>query len=300
MTSVVIAAHNEEAVLGACLDALNPGSDSAPEIIVVANGCTDDTTSVARSHPGVVVVELDQGSKSLALNAGDSVADSFPRIYLDADIVVPAGCVDGLAEALAKPGILAAVPDRMMDTAGRPWPVRAFFAINERLPVFRDGLFGRGMIALSEEGRSRFEAFPVMVADDLFLDSLFEPSEKAHLSAFVVAVESPARTRDLVRRLVRVRRGNAAMRQAGSKGAVEAKVRKADRWAWLRHVVVPNPRLIPAAIVYVVLTSYAAVVARMTSSRSLDWGRARRHAPSPRTESGHSDGASVRDPRPLN
>ena len=217
MTSVVIAAHNEEAVLGACLEALDPGSDGAPEIIVVANGCTDDTTSVARSHPGVVVLELAQGSKSLALNAGDSVAASFPRIYLDADIVVPAGCVDGLAAALAKPGILAAVPDRTMDTTGRPWPVRAYFAINERLQAFRDGLFGRGMIALSEEGRSRFEVFPLMVADDLFLDSLFESSEKAYLSAFVVRVETPVRTRDLARRLVRVRRGNAAMRQASSR-----------------------------------------------------------------------------------
>ena len=298
MTSVVIAAHNEEAVLRACLEALDPDSDGAPEIIVVANGCTDDTATVARSYPGVVVLELEQGSKSLALNAGDSVAASFPRIYLDADIVVPPGCVDGLAEALAKPGIRSAVPDRRMATAGRPWPVRAYFSINERLPVFRDGLFGRGMIALSEEGRSRFEVFPLMVADDLFLDSLFESSEKAHLSAFVVCVESPARTRDLARRLVRVRRGNAAMRQASARGTVEAKVRKANRWAWLRNVVVPNPRLAPAAIVYVVLTAYAAMVARVGSSRSLDWGRVRRHADlSATTESRHSTKASDRDRR---
>ena len=48
MTSVVIAAHNEEALLGRCLDALL--SDAEPgefEVVVVPNGCTDSTARVA-------------------------------------------------------------------------------------------------------------------------------------------------------------------------------------------------------------------------------------------------------------
>ena len=35
------------------------------------------------------------------------------------------------------------------------------------------------MIALSEEGRARFDAFPTLIADDLFLDSQFSAAEKA-------------------------------------------------------------------------------------------------------------------------
>jgi glycosyltransferase involved in cell wall biosynthesis len=274
MTSIVIAAHNEEAVLGACLDALDAGgTDCSLEIIVVANGCVDGTASVARSHAGVIVLELEQGSKPTALNAGDAAARSFPRIYLDADIVVPAGGVGALIEALDTSGVLAAAPDRVLNTAGRPWLVRAYFAISERLPVYRDALLGRGMIALSAEGRARFGTFPLMVADDLFLDSLFGSGEKAHVSAFAITIESPLTTRDLVRRLVRVRRGNAAMRRASERGTVEARVRRAARWAWLSDVVVPDPRLAPAGIAYAAITVLAAVRARKGPGASLAWGR---------------------------
>lgn len=272
MVSIVIAAHNEERSLGRTLAALLAGNPGV-EVVVVPNGCTDQTAAVARSFDGVRVVELQAGGKALALNAGDEAATSFPRIYLDADILVPPGGVATLAEALAAPGILAVVPDRVLDTAGRPWPVRAYFAINQRLPVFRDGLFGRGLIALSEAGRSRFATFPLMVADDLFLDSLYAPTEKARVDAVCVVVATPFTTRDLVRRLVRVRRGSAAMRQAAARGQVAVAVRPADRWAWLRDVVARDPRLLGAGVVYATLTTVAAIAARRGDITALDWGR---------------------------
>jgi len=272
LVSIIVAAHNEEKILGATLDTLVSGSPDC-EIIVVPNGCTDRTADVARSRPGVVVVEVEQGGKPLALNAGEAVATSFPRIYLDADIQVPAGGVAALAAALDQPGVLAAVPHRVLDTAGRPWPVRAYFAINERLPVFREGLFGRGMIALSAQGRARFGEFPTMVADDLFIDSLFEKAEKTHVRSVAVTVETPFSTGDLLRRLVRVRRGNAAMRAAGATGQVEASVRPADRWSWLRDVVAREPRLAPAGLVYAAITVVAALRARRGPLTAMTWGR---------------------------
>jgi len=272
MVSIVIAAHNEEETLPATLAALL-GGDPGPEIVVVPNGCTDGTAEVARSFPGVTVVELEQGGKPLALNAGDERATSFPRIYLDADILVPPGGVDRLAAALSRPGVLAAVPGRVLDTSGRPWPVRAYFAINQRLPVFREGLFGRGMIALSRAGRARFETFPLMVADDLFVDSLYSPEEKAHVETVEVVVRTPFTTRDLYRRLVRVRRGTAAMRQASRQGEIAVPVRQADRWAWLREVVAKDLRLLPAGVVYAAITFAAAVAARRGPVTAMDWGR---------------------------
>lgn len=271
MVSIIIAAHNEEAVLGATLDALAPGSPGL-EIVVVPNGCTDGTVGVARSRTDVTVVELSRGGKARALNAGDASATSFPRIYLDADIEVPQGGVAALTGALETPGILAAVPARHLAVTGRPRLVRAYFAINERLPAFQDGLFGRGMIALSAEARARFGEFPIMVADDLFLDSLFTAQEKAHVTDVVVTVETPFTTRDLIQRLVRVRRGNAAMRQAGDRGTVKAAIRPSDRWAWLRHVVAREPRLILHGLAYVAITLVAAVRARKGPLTALSWG----------------------------
>jgi glycosyltransferase involved in cell wall biosynthesis len=266
VASVVIAAHNEAAVIGACLDALL--SDASPgelDVTVVSNGCVDDTATVARSRAGVRVVEVEQPGKVGALNAGDAVASGFPRIYLDADVIASTHVVRALCRALDE-GPLAVFPARRLDLVGRPLAVRAYFAVNNRLPVFREGLFGRGMIALSEEGRRRFGTFPDSQADDLFLDSLFSAAEKSEVSSVGTTVATPLRTRDLVTRLVRVRRANAVLR-----GATEG-VRRSDRWSWLRDVVLVRPWLAPAGVVYAALTLRAEWQARRDPS-STAWER---------------------------
>lgn len=270
MTSIIIAAHNEAGTLGATLDHLAVNPDI--EIIVVANGCRDATADVARARSGVVVLDLPQGGKANALNRGEERATSFPRIYLDADIRVPRGAVAALVGALDRPGVLAAVPGRRLVVNGRPWPVRAWAAINARLPVFTTGLFGRGMIAVSREGRERFESFPLMVADDLFLDSMFQAHEKVQVVDQVVDVETPSTTSELLERLTRVRRGSTAMRQAGASGAILGRVRSSDQWSWLRDVVAKEPRLAPAGFTYAALTVIAALRARRGPTRSMEWG----------------------------
>ncbi|MBO3743313.1 glycosyltransferase [Actinoplanes flavus] len=272
MTSVVIAAHNEAAVIGRCLDALL--SDARPgefDITVVANGCTDDTVAVARGRPGVRVIDLATAGKSPALNAGDEAAVGFPRVYLDADVVLTTAAVRSLAAALETAP--AATVGRALDVAGRPLPVRAYYAIHGRLPVLRDGLFGRGVVALSEKGRARFGRFPDLVADDLFLDSQFTRQEKAHVTAYTSTVATPRRTGDLIRRLVRVRGGNAAMRAAADRGEITVPVRSADRSSWLRDVVLPRPWLAPAALCYVTITVLAAVAAKRAGDGGAAWGR---------------------------
>lgn len=270
MASIVIAAHNEATVLGRTLDALL--ADAAvptTEIVVVANGCTDDTAAIARLR-GVRVLEVPGAGKAAALNAGDAAVTAFPRIYLDADIVVPPGAVRALIDALETPGALAAVPGRRLVVTGRPWPVRAYTAVQRRLPVFADALFGRGLVALSAAGRARFDTFPLVVADDLFLDSLFTASERVAVPTVEVAVETPPTTRALFRRLVRVRRGNAALRSTADP---TLRVRPADRWSWLRDVVAHDVRLLPAGIVYAGLSAAAALTARRGPRSSLAWGR---------------------------
>lgn len=272
MTSIIIAAHNEGAELGHTLDALLADPEVArAEVIVVSNGCTDDTSEIAEVR-GVRVIDLPAAGKAEALNIGDRAAASFPRIFLDADIAVPPNAVGALRAALDA-GALAVVPRRVLNIDNRPFLVRSYFIINERLPAFHDGLFGRGMIALSAAGRSRFTCFPSMVADDLFLDSVFVYEEKRQVEEVVVVVETPRTTAALVRRLARVRRGNAAMREASKRGMIGAEVRQSDRWSWLRDVVVPDPSLVPAGVIYVALTVAAAVLARRGSLTSLAWGR---------------------------
>lgn len=271
MTSVIVAAHNEEAVIGACLAALNDQRDAAPiEVIVSANACSDETAELAREGRAIVVERAEPG-KAAAINAAEVVASSFPRVYLDADIVVPP---DGISRILgqfaATPAPLAVVPRRVVATKGRPWPVRAYFAINTRLPAFRHGLFGRGMIAVSKEGRARFDVFPTLIADDLFLDAQFDDGEKAQVDTVCVTVEAPFTTAELLARLVRVRRGNAQLRAASVEGSVEGRVRASDRSAWAR-VVMRRPWLAIHAVVYVWITFI--VSRRARSDAATSWGR---------------------------
>ena len=87
--SVPISAHNEEAVLGRCLDSLLADAEPGKLEIVVANRCRDRTVEIGRSYgPQVPVIELEEASKQAALDACDVAATAFPRAYVDADIAL--------------------------------------------------------------------------------------------------------------------------------------------------------------------------------------------------------------------
>jgi glycosyltransferase involved in cell wall biosynthesis len=284
VTSIVIAAHNEAAVIGRCLDTLLAGAEPGEfDVTVVANGCTDATAALAAARPGIRVLDLPEPGKASALNAGDVLAEGFPRVYLDADIVVSAEGVRALRDALtagdgqAAPPVLAATSRRELDLSHSPLLVRAYYAINSRLPAFQNALFGRGVVALSAEGRARFGRFPDIVADDLFLDSLFSVAEKREVESVSSRIAAPRRTSDLVRRLARVRRGNAALRAhaaaAGAAGAQAPAVRGAARSSWLRDVALRNPALLPAAACYAGITLLAAARARLPGPQAGAWGR---------------------------
>jgi len=281
MTSIVIAAHNEAAVIGRCLDALLAGTSPGEfDVTVVANGCTDSTAQVAAARAMVRVLDLPAAGKVAALNAGDAVAVGYPRIYLDADIVIPAVGVRALRDVLSASAgsqaakTLAVTARREVDVSRSPLLVRAYFAINSRLPVFRHALIGRGVIALSAEGRGRFGRFPDVINDDLFLDSLFTIAEKREVSSVTVQVSAPRRTRDLVRRLARVRRGNASMRAAlAADGGARGAARRGARLSWLRDVALRNPTLIPAATCYAAITFTASVLAMLPQRTADAWGR---------------------------
>src|SRR3954452_8210976 len=120
--SIVIPAHDEAAVIGRLLTALTTGAEPGELAIVVAcNGCTDDTAAIAATFPGVTVVDLPEPSKTAALNAGDDAAgDVFPRLYVDADILVDLAAVRAVADVLDTDVPRAAAPRYVPLTAGRP------------------------------------------------------------------------------------------------------------------------------------------------------------------------------------
>ncbi|MFB6820556.1 glycosyltransferase family A protein [Streptomyces virginiae] len=289
MTSIVIPAHNEGRVIGRLLDALLADTSvSGPDIVVVCNGCTDDTARVAAGRGDRVrVIEIPTPSKHQALRVGDEHAKGFPRLYVDADVVVGAGDIRALVGALERnPELLAAAPGRDIPLAGCAWPVRAYYRVWQRLPAVREGLFGRGVIAVTEPGHARLAALPPLMADDLAASLAFGPGERRVVEAARVVVRPPRTWSDLIRRRVRAATSSAeferyqAARRAEapesesvsvSKGAPErapepvseqtARTGTAD----LRALLWARPALLPGVVVFVV----AALAARRGSRKAI-------------------------------
>jgi glycosyltransferase involved in cell wall biosynthesis len=208
--SVVIPAHDEASVIGRCLDALF--EDFGPgrlDVVVICNGCADDTAARARSseHP-VRVLELPAASKPAALREGDAAALAFPRIYLDADVVLPGAAARVLLERLRADAVAGRPPIRY-DSIGASAPVRSYYRARSRVPAVLGSLWGAGVYGLSAEGRSRFGEFPDVVGDDLWVDRLFDRGEVEIVECAPVLVTAPRRSRDLMLLLRRTYRGKA-------------------------------------------------------------------------------------------
>ncbi|MGY1636657.1 glycosyltransferase [Geodermatophilus sp. SYSU D00742] len=262
LCSVIIPAHDEAAVIAERLRGLTASLPAGSvELIVVANGCSDDTATVARGVPGTRVVELPEASKTAALDAGDRAATVFPRIYLDADIRISGSSLLRLAEALATDVPLVGAPRAVFDLSGCSWPVRAFFAVFQRLPYTRRGLVGLGVYGVSELGRQRFGTFPDVVADDLYVQRLFGPEERITVDD-VFEVVAPRTTRALLAVRTRVARGNRELAGRGAELGLASAATTGGTARALCGEVVRDPALLVPALVYVAVTAASRVQAR--------------------------------------
>lgn len=187
--SVVIPAHDEGAVIDRCLERLDLARGDL-EVVVVANGCTDDTAARARAH-GATVVETDVPGKAHALDLGDEHATTFPRAYLDADVSLDADDLRRVLDVLRAGPALAAAPRLEVDTRASSWPVRAYYRVWTALPYVTDDLVGSGVYALSRAGRERFGRFPAATGDDTYVRALFAPGERVGVDGTRFTVHPP-------------------------------------------------------------------------------------------------------------
>ena len=191
--SVVVPAHDEAAVLRRLLRNLTVDvgvDDRQVEIVVASNGSTDGTAAVARSFPGVVVIEIDQASKRMALEAGDAVARHAVRAYVDADVVITRADLLLLVDAL-RGGWFATAPARRLELDRSSLLVRWYYDVWQRLPQVGDGVFGRGVIVLSAEGHARVRRLPSVMSDDLAISEALAPDERAVIQEASVVIEAP-------------------------------------------------------------------------------------------------------------
>jgi Glycosyl transferase family 2 len=265
MTTVVIPANNEGQVIGRLLRQLMPvTSPDELNVLVVANGCTDDTAEVAASFgPGVQVLTIPIASKNAALGAAYRTVTDFPVVYVDADVELRARDVRALTAALGRPGVLAAAPERVLDLAGRPWPVRWYYDVWSRLPGVRCGLWGRGVIAVTAAGQQRMAGLPPLIGDDLAASLLFEEHERSIVTAAQVIIHTPRTFADLRRRRGRAATGLAQMERTEGAPEPTARTRMSDLTAIIRR----EPRLTPRVAFFLSMAVGARLRARRAVAR---------------------------------
>ncbi len=197
--SVIIPANNEAAYIGACLEALIPepvqagagaGGSGGTEIVVVANACTDDTVAIARSFEAraaaqgwrLIVLDLAQGGKLNALNAGDRAARGEIRVYVDGDLIVSPQLLGQIRAALDRPEP-AYAGGRPTVAPGKSRITRAYARIWVRVPFITECVPGCGVYAVNAAGRARWGEFPDIISDDTFVRLQFAPEERIGVPA---------------------------------------------------------------------------------------------------------------------
>jgi len=261
--SLILPAHNESAVIEQTLRSIMANDLDRPiQIIVVANGCTDDTAQRARrlgaecspsAKISIEVIESDIGSKTLALNLGDRAAHFFPRAFLDADCQLSPNLLQNVVRAFEDSGVRLVAPEARYIYAGRNPLLAGYYRLWQSMPYVKNDTTARGFYAIDAELRSRFKEFPKLTADDRFIRNLAKPSERRIAHGCYTSVHMPATFKDLIAIKTRWTFGNLELaardphsqcEASAHEGAIKSLLRRPDLWVhvptflivyWLSH-----------------------------------------------------------------
>lgn len=211
------------------------------------------------------VIETDVPSKTNALNLGDAAASGFPRVYVDADVVITLPAIRKIATTLEEGSALAAAPRPVnVFLPGTRWGVRAYYRFWTALPYIQEGMIAAGAYALSREGRARFQEFPEVIADDGYVRLLFEPHERVQVLDAISEVFAPLALRDLRKIKTRSRLGVLQLRRRYPELAVREAKTKHYGNALLE--VARRPSLYLSALAY----AYVAIASRLRAQRQMN------------------------------
>ncbi|MCF6233929.1 MAG: glycosyltransferase [Rhodobacteraceae bacterium] len=191
---VIIPAHNEAGLIGQCLGSLL-ASDRVPEgwqiaVLVVANGCKDDTAAIAGKYAAqatargwsLTVFDEARGGKLNALNIADKAARGTNRAYLDADVTIDPSLLGQLVKTLDSDTpryasghpALSPAQSRITHSYGRFWAA---------LPFATSGVPGFGIFAMNAAGRARWGQWPDIISDDTFARLSFKADERIRVDS---------------------------------------------------------------------------------------------------------------------
>jgi cellulose synthase/poly-beta-1,6-N-acetylglucosamine synthase-like glycosyltransferase len=107
---ILIPAHNEEPVIGRCLEAIAADRRSRDRVLVVADRCADATAAIARRH-GAKVLEREPGSEPGRAAARQAALEHARSLEWDAVVMLD-------ADSVVSPGFFAACEQALASGAG--------------------------------------------------------------------------------------------------------------------------------------------------------------------------------------
>lgn len=283
--NVIIPAHNEEKVINRCLHSIFDQIDLQElRIAVVCNGCSDRTFDIARSFQSLLenrnfsltVVNIEQRSKSSALNYGDSLFTEGHRVYLDADVWLSPNALSNIQKTLSTDPVHFCAPVIVVSRA-KSWITRSYARVWSALPAVRSDVIGAGLYAVSASGRKRWGMFPDIISDDKFARLHFSDTERCVIQSTSFRVDLPEGLRELI--LVRGRwcRGNRDLKRIFPNLTRYEKSRFRRTIRWLAF----NPRMWKDSYIFLAVFLAGEIMAlRRIRLGATVWERAERSRPS--------------------
>jgi hypothetical protein len=160
------------------------------------------------------VVETTEAGKTNALNIADALVCAFPRFYLDADVILAPGDLARLARHLERQEAEIVSPRIAWDLSGVPPISREMARTWLALPYAGHAAF-QIVIGLSRAGRARWERFPRILGDDVFMAAMIPPERRRIVDEVRVFTRPPTRFDSWVRTRTRWRRGERELLRMG-------------------------------------------------------------------------------------
>ena len=107
--SVVVPVKNASKTIGDCLDAIYANNNADFEVVVVDDGCTDNTMDIVSKYECPVLKNNVRSGVSGARNTGAFASKADVLVFIDADIVVPKNALSRILEKIQYTGIDAVV-----------------------------------------------------------------------------------------------------------------------------------------------------------------------------------------------
>jgi glycosyltransferase involved in cell wall biosynthesis len=218
LPAVIIPAYNEERVIGKLLESLQSGvENNCFRVVVACNGTRDNSIDYIRNkYPMVTCLDINKASKANAINEAEKINMGFPRIFIDADIVISTSSVEKIIDYINQidgPAVVA--PRGKINTSLSDTLVRSYYSAWTKTIFYLEYGFGSGVYALNKKARSTFECFPEIIADDGFVREVVNHNQFYVCEHAESLVEAPRKVIDLLNIKIRSKLGNAQLINLG-------------------------------------------------------------------------------------